>query len=243
MLPMDELDNLVHLAIGDDAGARERLLEACKPFVFRVTSRVCNRALEWGQSDELSIGFIALNEALERYRAEHGVPFLAFARLVIRSRLTDHLRKEGREKGNFVYLQLEGGGEVAAAECARAWELHLDALANLERREEMLSFKGMLEQYKVTLEDLVKVSPRHRDTRQTLMKVAWELASSETLMARLTSQKRLPLDELVQLTGVGRKVLERGRKYIIAVTLIFYHSDELVYLHSYVSNGRKGVIS
>ncbi|MEW5954056.1 MAG: RNA polymerase sigma-I factor [Bacillota bacterium] len=242
MLPSNELDNLARLAAGGNVGARERLMEACKPFVFRVTSRVCNRTLEWGRSDELSIGFIALNEALERYRAEQGVPFLAFARLVIRSRLTDFLRKESREKGNCVYLQAEGTGEDAAAHCARAWELHLDDLANRERREEMTFYKGMLEQYRVTLEDLVKISPRHRDTRQTLMHVARELANSEILMARLTAQKRLPLDELAQLTGVGRKVLERGRKYIIAVTLIFYHSDELVYLYSYIANGRKGVI-
>jgi len=239
MLPMNDLDNLLNMATGGDAGAREKLLEACQPFVLRVVSRVCNRSLEWGRDDELSIGLIALNEAVERYRGDLGVPFPAYARLVIRSRLTDYLRRQGREKQNCVLMPKDNDRTVGRAEIARAWELHLDDVTAQERREEISIYCDMLGQYRITFGDLVKVSPRHRDTRQTLLHIARQLAGSEMLMARFKESKRLPLEDLMQLTGVGRKVLERGRKYIIAVTLILYHSDELVYLYSYIAHGWK----
>lgn len=235
MLPMDELDNLLSLAAGGDTGAREKLLEACQPFVFRVASRVCNRPLEWGRDDELSIGLIALNEAVERYRGDIGVPFPAYARLVIRSRLADYMRRQGRDKDICVLMPEDSFGVASRAEVARAWELHLIDVAAQERREEISTYGNMLSQYRITFGDLVKISPRHRDTRQTLLRVARQLAGSEALMARFTETKRLPLEELMRLTGVGRKVIERGRKYIIAVTLILYHGDELVYLYSYIA--------
>lgn len=234
MLPMDDLDNLLRLAAGGDAGAREKLLEACQPFVFRVASQVSNRPLEWGRDDELSIGLIALNEAVERYRGDLGVPFPAYARLVIRSRLTDYMRRQGREKESCVLVPEDNSGSAGRAEVARAWELHLNYVAARERREEIITYSDMLKQYQITFGDLVKISPRHQDTRQTLLRVARQLARSEVLMARLKDTKRLPQEELMRLTGVGRKVLERGRKYIIAVSLILYHSDELVYLYSYL---------
>ena len=234
-LPMDDLDNLLNMATGGDAGAREKLLEACQPFVFKVASRLCNRSLEWGRDDELSIGLIALNEAVERYQRDLGVPFLAYARLVIRSRLIDYIRRQGREKETCVLIPDDNFGGAGRAEITRALELHLDDVAAQERREEISAYGDMLKQYRITLGDLVKVSPRHRETRQTLLRVAHQLAESEALMARFKESKRLPLEELMRLTGVGRKVLERGRKYIIAVALILYHSDELVYLYSYIA--------
>ena len=74
--------------------------------------------------------------------------------------------------------------------------------------------------YKVTLDDLLKVSPKQRDSKQTLLKAALALSNNPGLMAYLKTHRLLPIKELEVLTGVKRKALEKGRKYLIALALI-----------------------
>ena len=47
-----------------------------------------------------------------------------------------------------------------------------------------------------------------------------KICSQPNLLQYLTKNKCLPLKELELLTGIKRKVLERGRKYLIATILI-----------------------
>lgn len=74
--------------------------------------------------------------------------------------------------------------------------------------------------YNVTLDDLVKVSPKHRDSKQTLIRASLALSNSPNLMSHLKMHRLLPIKELELLTGIKRKVLEKGRKYLIALVLI-----------------------
>jgi len=83
------------------------------------------------------------------------------------------------------------------------------------------SYMETLAEYGVTLDDLVKVSPKHKDSKETLLSVAVKLSSEHTLLESLKKNKLLPLKELELLTGVKRRVLEKGRKYLIALVLIF----------------------
>ncbi len=83
----------------------------------------------------------------------------------------------------------------------------------------------------------MEVSPRHRDYRLTLFRVASRLVQTDSLMAYLISKKQLPLGELEKSSGVNRKTLERGRKFIIASALILSKPDEFVYLRSYINFG------
>ena len=93
----------------------------------------------------------------------------------------------------------------------------------------------MLSAYSISFDDLVEVSPRHSDYRTTLFGVARQLAQTDSLMKYLTSKKQLPLNELEKACGVKRKVLERGRKFIIASALILYMPNQFIYLRSYIN--------
>ena len=84
-----DINTLLHQTKAGDSAAREKLITQCRPFVGRTACALAGRGLEWGIDDELSIAFIALNQAIEVYQPEKGVPFLAFARIVIQSRLKD----------------------------------------------------------------------------------------------------------------------------------------------------------
>jgi len=215
--------------------AREDFLVSCRPFVFKAACRFSKRILEWGRDDELSVALIAFNEAIDRYRVESGMPFLAYARMVINSRLIDHYRKESRIKQTSIALSDADGGEVAnRLEYAKSWEVYWEEKAAGEKEEEIKEFALQLADYGISFADLVKSSPRHRDTRQMLMRAAWVLVKNENLYAELRYKKKLPLAELEKNTGIRRKNLERGRKYIIAMALLISKREEFIHLSSYL---------
>jgi RNA polymerase sigma factor len=233
LFPVQDLENIIIKIKDGDRRAREDFLENCRPFVFKTACRISKRVLEWGRDDELAIALIAFNEAIDRYKAESGVPFLAYARMVMGSRLTDHYRKESRNNQSSVPLP-PNGVVAGGLEYAKSWEVYWEEKAAREREEEIKDFSALLESYGVTFEDLVKCSPRHRDTRQNLMRAAWSLVEESALLEELRHKKKLPLTELEKNTGIRRKNLERGRKYIIAMALLISRRDEFLYLSSYL---------
>ncbi|MGI6597101.1 MAG: sigma factor [bacterium] len=222
---------------GDDK-ARERLIASSRPFIQQVTSWCSRRRLDW-HADELSIALLAFNEAIDSYDPNRGAQFLSFARLAISGRLTDY-RRRNKAAGKEVPLTLVGpdGSELLRPEVVTAAEeALLKEQARRERAEEIAVFTAELATYDLSLNDIEQACPRHRNRRQKLLGVAAVLAKNPELMARVRSTGQLPLKELAQLTGLNRKVLERGRRYILAVSLIL-SNPEYVHLAFYVTPAR-----
>ena len=234
MFPVQDMEEKIKEVKKGDRLAREDFLESCRTFVFKVACKFSRRILEWGRDDELAIALIAFNEAIDRYREDSKVPFPAYARLVIGSRLTDYYRRENRALTANVPLPPPGDG-LNEVEFARAQEAYWEEVAAREREEEIKEFEGLLNAYGVSFEDLVKCSPRHRDTRCSLMLAARVLAEKSSLLEELREKKKLPLAELGKSTGIGRKTLERGRKYIIAMALLIHRREDFSYLASYLN--------
>ncbi|MGB9802699.1 sigma-70 family RNA polymerase sigma factor [Desulfofundulus sp.] len=239
---MEDLDHLLALARAGDEAAREKLLAGCRPFIARVTAGLCRRQLEWGFDDELSVAFITFNEAIDRYQEDRKVPFLAFARLMIKSRITDYLRKEARASvhvaGSFDSEQEDLSG--SPFESSLAWQDYLAREATREREEEIRDYARLLAEFEISFSELVRCAPRHQDTRCVLLEVSRCLAAEDFLFEQLTRTKKLPLKELSLLTGVHRKTLERGRKYIIAMALLWRHCQEFLYLCHYLKASGRG---
>ncbi len=215
----------VQAAQAGDGGARERVLAAHTGLVLRVGARVCGRYLQAGRDDEVSVGLIALNEAIDRFRPDSGASFPAFAEMVVRRRLIDHFRRESsRRETPFTELEQEDedGGTWSPVEFARAQEIERDRLEAQDRRAEISEFVRILGGYGVSLEDLVRQSPQHADARERAVAVARRIASHPEWVAHLRRHHSLPLRELEACPdlGVSRKTLERQRKFIIAVAVI-----------------------
>ena len=225
------LDTLIKIKNGNRS-AREKLVEEYRPFVLKTANQFCKRALEWGRDDELSIGLISFNSAIDTFDPDKQVPFLPYCRIVITNRLKDHIRKESRYRNQDTL-----DDENLFLESRTAWDNYVNRTIEDERREELEQFAEILASFSIGFEDLVEVSPRHRDYRLTLFKVASRLAQKDSLMGYLISKKQLPLTELERASGVNRKTLERGRKFIIASALILSEPDEFVYLRSYINFG------
>lgn len=216
-----------------DVSSREMLLSESKPFIKNTCIKVCNRPLDWGRDDELSIGLMALNEAIDRYQETRKIPFLPFARLVIKSRLADYFRSENRHRHQPLEIQDREGTSVLL-ETEQAWENYLREAEVRERQEEVLEFQRELLQYGITVSDLVEASPKHRDSRQALINVVKLLANDKSLLEQLLSTKRLPVKELVVASGLHRKTIEKSRRYIVAMALLQSKRESFIYLYSYL---------
>jgi len=62
------------------------------------------------------------------------------------------------------------------------------------------------------------------------------LAGEPMLCKSFIETKRLPLKELEQISGVPRKNLEKHRKYMVAISLIFCYPKEYTSLLSYLKD-------
>lgn len=220
-----EVTTLVRDAQEGDAQAREQVIAAHTSLVLRVGARVCGRYLQVGRDDEVSVGLIGLNEAIDRYRSESGASFPVFAEMVVRRRLIDHFRRESsRRETPFTEFEQEDGegGTWSPVEFGRAQEIERDHQEATDRRAEITEFVRILGEYGVTLQDLVRHSPQHADARERAVAVARRIADHPEWAVHLRRHHSLPLRELEQCPdlGVSRKTLERQRKFIIAVAVI-----------------------
>ena len=212
-------DTLISSKNGD-ALAREELISSHKLFIAKVSSKICHRYLSWDNDDELSIALLAFNEAIDNFDPHGGASFYSFVQMVIRRRLVDYFRKEGKHQ----HLSLS----PMDSESEELSRYDLDASQDqFQGNENQTVFAEVVENYvrvlctyKVTLDDLVKVSPKHKDSKETLLRAALALSNNPHHMEHLKTHKLLPIKELELLTGLKRKVLEKGRKYLIALVLI-----------------------
>lgn len=217
-----------------DQRAREELIVAYRDEVARAAAVACRRRLDWTNDDELSLAMIALNEAIDSFDPGRNASFRTYARMVARHRLIDHFRREVRERHAplmWMAPDAAGGaarepdGRVSPYELEAAEAAYWEAQERAERADELAAFERLLGRFGLTLADLVQASPKHRDTRHTLIQAARALAAQPELVARFKQTRQLPLKDLQALTGISRKVLENGRRYLVAIALILVYPE------------------
>lgn len=213
---------LVNLAQKGDPDAREQLIAQHKTFIYSSCYNICKRKISWGNDEELSVALLAFNEAISAYKPEKGASLLTFARQLINQRLIDFFRREKRHH----HLPLssisedEDKEELSKVECSQAWENYKLQTEKDELAEIMLEYDHVLGEYGTSLEELADVSPKHKDTREKLLNVARLLCNNEDFLSTFLKNKRIPVKDLSRAAKVSRRVLENGRKYIIALAII-----------------------
>ncbi|MFZ5646559.1 MAG: RNA polymerase sigma-I factor [Bacillota bacterium] len=214
------MDQIIMMAQKGDIDARNKLIDSHKDFIAGISSRMCKRFLTWDNDDEISIALLAFNEAIDKFKPGGGAGFHSFAQRVIRSRLVDYFRRESRHR----HLSLSPMGpedeELSRYDLEYSRDQYYEDEKQADFSEVVEIYMEVLNQYGVTLDDLIRVSPKHRDSKETLMKVALRLTDEPDLLEYLKKYKLLPIKELESITGVKRRVLEKGRKYLIALSII-----------------------
>lgn len=232
------LEESVALIQQGENSLRNEIIDSYKPFIAKTVSAVCKRYIH-ETDDEFSIGLIAFNEAIDKYSPEKGSSLLSFGEVLIKRRVIDYIRKQSRNKTiSFEFnndLQDDDSQSVSFEN-----ELSIDEYNRKteqeHRRDEIMHFQKLLTQYELSFNDLLENSPKHADARKNAILAAKLLIEKEELREILLTKKRLPIKQLEELVDVSRKTLERNRKYIIAMALIF--TSDYVYLKDYI----KGVL-
>ena len=218
------MKQLVEEAKESDQSAREHLIEAYRGEITAAVSSICGRPLDWNNDDELSIGLIAFNEAIDNYDSTKGKNFWNYSRMVIHRRLVDFFRKEARWKYRAA-APLDDEEEFSQHETQQAWDQYYQEETARDQAEMIALYQAALVKFKISLEELVKSSPKHKDTKSNLMQIALNIKANPELLQKVMETKQLPMKELMLLTGNSRKVLEKGRKYIIALLLILTRQE------------------
>ncbi|WJH35078.1 RNA polymerase sigma factor SigI [Paenibacillus sp. CC-CFT747] len=208
-----------------DLRLRNQFITDYQPYIAKVTSRFSKRYIDPSKDDEFSIALTAFNEAINQFSPTAGRSFLGFAETVIRRRLIDYVRKEQRFTKLVPYSSFEMEDEeentVNPVEVHQALEAFERQKDTEERSSEIIDLNRCLQDFEITFADLIKAAPKHTDSREAMLAVGVLLAQDPQLMKALLERRLLPIKELMDRVGCSRKTLERNRKYIISIALIY----------------------
>ncbi|MHB1043984.1 MAG: RNA polymerase sigma-I factor [Eubacteriales bacterium] len=220
---------------GDD-DAREKLIEGCENFIEKTVARHTRTYLDTKSRDEYSVGLMAFNEAIDKFDPRHNRAFLSFAGEVIKKRIIDYYRKNKAQVNCVPFYSFECSEELSFDHPQAG---SFDPVGErVERESDMNSFLAELKEFKISLDDLVKNTPKHRDSRLLSIKIARIIAGDPELLGGLHKKKVIPLKKLLGKIEVNPKTVERHRIYIITICLVL--ASNLETLKSYIEQTEKG---
>ena len=208
---------------------RNNFIEESKGFIYSTTSKICKRHLNWENDEELSISLTSFNIACDKYDKTKG-NFYGFSKIIIKNALIDFFRKN-KTSPSLIFDNNEGTDYIDRINSVNNFELKIE---NEFRVDEISLFSKELLKYKINFDSLINLSPSHKDTRNTLLNVAFLSAREESILSHLRTKRRLPTKEIIVLTASNRKLIEKWRIYIISLILILTN-PEYVYLRSYLN--------
>lgn len=235
----DNLRTLVRAARADGAEARNMLIEKYQPFILKTAAAVSRRYLRPGEDDEISVAMMAFNEAIDSYNLQGNVPFLPFAEIVVRRRLVDFFRSQAARHKELPLSSLGPETDEEQRDAPRLHALareaeneHIRVEESIERREEILRFRAILDRYGLSFETLMRTTPKHADSRERLIEVARAVAGVPRLVEQIKRRRALPINEAALISGLSRKTIERHRHYILAVILVLI--NDLPHMQSFL---------
>ncbi len=199
-----------------DPRVREELLVENNVFIRRCASKAAGRFVD-RNDDAYSEALLAFNDAVAAYRVEKGA-FRALAAVAIQNRVVDLLRKEGRNRQTIPFSALSTQDDDG---CEKPFEMadprettKSDAALEIE------DLRMELEIFGVSFFDLPKASPKFKRTKRACKEVVAWLVRRPELVREAREKKVLPVKRITEELGVGVKLLERNRAYVVAGMLI-----------------------
>ena len=224
----------------EDVQAADRLIGTYLPFIKAETAKFLKRPPIDGHDDELSIAMIAFHEAIGRYSRARGA-FLKYAAMLIRSRLIDYSRRE--QHSRVISLDAPTGEEDVplGVTLADDKDPHEETVVRDATRAEIEELTQQMQEFGVSLSDVADNCPKQQRTLDACWKALQYARENPELLDDLLQTKRLPIGQLTAGSGVERKTLERHRKYMVALLLIYTNGYEIIRGH--LKQVMKGVVA
>ena len=218
-------------AAKEDVQEADRLIGTYMPFIRAETAKFLKRPPVEGHDDELSIAMIAFHEAIGGYTRTRGA-FLKYAAMLIRSRLIDYSRREQRHS-RVISLETPAGEEgVPLGETlANGRDLHEETASRDAARAEIEELRRQMHEFGVGISDVADNCPKQQRTLEACRKALQYARENPELLDDLLKTKKLPIGQLTAGSGVERKTLERHRKDMVALLLIYTNGYEIIRGH------------
>jgi RNA polymerase sigma factor len=215
-----------------DNEAADLLISEFTPFLL---SRAGKSSMgDKNNAEELySIALMAFYEAIKNYDYNKG-HFFPFANEVVKRRLIDAVRKLYSNKHNVIPFDENSETEEPTLFTNAAIKAHRASNYQEDLVNEIEQFKLELSEWGITLEALVKQSPKHKALRKKYKDAIEKLSNSSDIMRTLWVKRYFPAKKASEISGLSKKNLEYARIFIIA-SLIIKNGDYL-YLSEYVIN-------
>ena len=217
-------------AAKEDVKAEDRLIGTYMPFIKTETAKFLKRPPVEGHDDELSIAMIAFHEAVCGYSRTRGA-FLKYAAMLIRSRLIDYSRREQRHSRVISLDAPTGENDTTLAETLADERAPYDETARDATRWEIEELTRQMKEFGVNLRDVADNCPKQQRTLDACRKALQYARENPALLDDLLKTKKLPIGQLTAGSGVERKTLERHRKYMVALLLIYTNGYEIIRGH------------
>ena len=218
-------------AAKDDVLVADQLIGTYMPFIKAETAKFLKRPPMEGHDDELSIAMIAFHEAIGGYSRTRGA-FLKYAAMLIRSRLIDYSRREQRHSRVISLDAPVGEDDTTLGETlADERDPHEETAARDATRAEIEELTRQMQEFGVSLSDVADNCPKQQRTLDACRKALQYARENPELLDDLLKTKRLPIGQLATGSGVERKTLERHRKYMVSLLLIYTNGYEIIRGH------------
>ena len=185
----------------------EYLIEKYMAFLIKTVSSFTGRYISIENDEEFEIALLAFTEAIEKYQPEKGV-FLAFAKLVIVSRLKNYVEKEKKHEKVVSLDELYETGQDFQAEEAEEQDNHL--------KQEILKYQKELLFFGLTFEKLAD-----EDTRETALDAAEKAGKDEEIVEETYRKRKLLIRRVAVLAELTEKVIKRSKSFILGAMIIF----------------------
>jgi len=200
-------------------------IQEYKPFIASTVEKCVGRYVSYGQDDELSIGLIAFEEAINHYEGSKG-SFLSFAQNVIKRRIIDYYRKEKRHQGvsyidDYCPTGEDGGNAYDYLVTTEQIQgQYFEQEVNDLRKMEIMQLQLELEKFDLVFSDIAKSSPKHKGTKKAYLEIIKYIIENKEVSDKIRQKKYIPVAEIQMATNLPRKTIERARNYLIAAVII-----------------------
>jgi RNA polymerase sigma factor len=229
-LPEDPQDLIRRIQTGDQ-DLREHFIESSLPLIKRIV-RQMTHSFFVEQEDEYVIALEAYNRALDTYKVDGVVPFEPYARLLIKHRILDWIRRK-KSIQPTLSLSDRDSEEGLSLEEQLADPMGNQIEENLEFEDAIVLLELQLAIFGLNLAGLTNWFPKHQDSRLLCIRIARQLSTDHDLYTRLMQTKRLPGAELSRRCQTPLKTIEKNRANIIFLTLLI--KSELQVINSYIA--------
>lgn len=217
--------------------AADDLIRDYFPFIKSETAKSIGRIPVEGKDDELSIALMGFHEAIENYDQGKGA-FLNFASLVIKRRIIDFLRQENQFRHHVSWENTIKGDEMYDSK-------HVTGNDAFDGREtlkwEIGQLTADLDRLGITISDVVADCPKYDKVIAGCREVIDYLISEPEQMETLVETGKLPAKQLIENTSIKKKTLDKHRKYLVALSVIYFRGYDCMIGHvAEVFKSKKG---